>query len=81
MIQREYYTTRFDNVNLFRTFSDEGFYIRQEQTGILYEEAIDVEDSEYTYTETDLPLPIQPDAEEEEAEEADEGEQEVGIRD
>lgn len=72
MIQREYYTTRFDNVNLFRTFSDEGYYIRQEQTGILYEEAIDVEDSEYTYTETDLPLPIQPLAEEE-TEEEDEG--------
>ena len=76
MIQREYYTTRFDNVNLFRTFSDAGFYIRQVQTGILYEEAIDVEDSKYTYIETDLPLPIQPGAEEEteETDEGDEGE-------
>lgn len=74
MIQREYYTTRFDNVNLFRTFSDEGYYIRQEQTGILYEEAIDVEDSEYTYTETDLLLPIQPGSEEE-TEEEDEGDE------
>ena len=32
------------------------FKIRQDQTGTLYDEAIDVEDAPYTYTETDIPV-------------------------
>jgi hypothetical protein len=31
------------------------FKIRQDQTGVLYDEAIDVEGAPYTYTETDIP--------------------------
>ncbi|MEE1261482.1 hypothetical protein [Ruminococcus sp.] len=30
--------------------------ICQDQTGTLYDEAIDVEDAPYTYTETDIPV-------------------------
>ena len=53
MIRRVFYLTREDNVNLYRTYSDEGFKIKQKQTGIIYDEAIDVENAPYTYTETD----------------------------
>lgn len=53
MIVREYFKTRNDGVNLFRTYSDEGFYIKQVETGAVYDEAIDVESANYTYVETD----------------------------
>ena len=35
------------------TYSDEQFRIRQVQTGVVYDEAWDRLDSEYTYEETD----------------------------
>lgn len=60
-----YYMTRSDGVKLYRfavpnTKTDDEwdkprFKIRQDQTGILYDEAIDVENTPYTYTETDIP--------------------------
>ena len=65
-----YYTTRSDGVELYRfavpntktTDKDKTehwdspkFKIRQDQTGTLYDEAIDVENASYTYTETDIP--------------------------
>ena len=53
MIVKEFYLTREDGVNLYRTYSDEGFYILQNETGIEYSEAVDVEDAPYTYSETD----------------------------
>ena len=52
MIRRVFYETREDGVNLYRTYSDEGFKIMQLQTGIVYDEAIDVENAPYTYIET-----------------------------
>ena len=55
MIIREFYQTRPDGVNLFRTYSDQGMKIRQE-TGAEYDEAIDVESSTHTYEETDIPV-------------------------
>ena len=55
MIKTEEYMTRSDGVKLIRTYSDAGFQIRQDQTGIVYDEAIDVENSGYTYIETDIP--------------------------
>lgn len=57
MIVREFYRTRKDGVNLYRTYSDEGFYILQNETGVEYDEAIDVEGAPYTYSETDKPIP------------------------
>ena len=39
------------------TYSDAGMKIRQEQTGIIYEDAMDVPEMGYTYTETDEPVP------------------------
>lgn len=56
MIIREFYKTRNDGVNLYRTYSDEGLYIKQNETGREYTEAIDVEGAPYTYWETDKPI-------------------------
>ena len=56
MIVTEYFMTRKDGVVLNRTYSDEGFYILQNETGIEYSEAVDVADAPYTYTETDKPI-------------------------
>ena len=52
MIIKEFYKTRLDGVNLYRTYSDEGKQILQNETGILYSEAIDVENAPYTYSES-----------------------------
>lgn len=53
MIVREFYETRFDGVNLYRTYSDKGYYIKQLSTEIVYGEAIDIEGAPYEYEETD----------------------------
>lgn len=42
-----------------RHFSDEGFYIKQVETGIVYEDAVDVIPCPYTYTETDELIPTE----------------------
>lgn len=52
MLKREFYKTREDGVNLYRTYSDEDFRIKQVETDIVYDEAIDVENAPYTYIET-----------------------------
>lgn len=41
---------------LWRTYSDEGYLIRQVDTGELYEEAIDVEFTTHTYEETNIAI-------------------------
>ena len=51
MIVREFYRTRNDGVNLYRTYSDAGFTLIRND-GVEYDEAIDVEDASYTYTES-----------------------------
>lgn len=56
MLRKEFYRTREDGINLYRSYSDENFMIKQNETGDLYDEAIDVEDAPYTYTETDIPI-------------------------
>jgi hypothetical protein len=53
MIQKEFYMTREDGVNLFRTYSDENKYIRKVGTNEEYSEAIDIEGAPYEYEETD----------------------------
>ena len=53
MIVKEEYKTRSDGVKLFRTYSDESRKIVQNETGIVYAEAIDVENAPYTYCESD----------------------------
>lgn len=56
MIVTEYYMIRKDGVVLNRTYSDAGYYILQNETGIEYVEAVDVEGAPYTYSETDIPI-------------------------
>ena len=56
MIQREFYIQRKDSVKLYRTYSDAGMMIWQNETGVEYAEAIDVEGAPYTYTETETPI-------------------------
>ena len=59
MIVKEYYSTRNDGVNLYRTYSDSNFKIKQVETRIVYDEAIDVESSNYTYVETDEKIELE----------------------
>ena len=53
MIVREHYKTRSDGVELYKTYSDAGYLIRQAETGAEYDEAIDIDGTPYIYTETD----------------------------
>ena len=53
MVIREYYATREDGVNLYRTYSDSNKKIMQHPTMVVYDEAIDIEGAPYEYTETD----------------------------
>lgn len=62
MIVREFYTQRKDGVKLYRTYSDAGMMIRQNETGAEYAEAVDVTDAPYTYTETETKIPEDADA-------------------
>lgn len=57
MIVREHYKTRTDGVELYRTYSDAGYLIRQAETGAEYDEAIDIDGAPYTYTETETKIP------------------------
>lgn len=52
MIVKEFYKTRKDGVNLYRTYSDENFMIHKIGTDEIYDEAIDVENASYEYEET-----------------------------
>lgn len=56
MIITTFYETRFDGVDLYRTYSDRDMKIQKDGTEQMYDEAIDVADSGYTYTETDIPI-------------------------
>lgn len=56
MIIREFYKTREDGVNLYRTYSDSNVKIKSNQDDAIYDEAIDVENTQHTYSETDIPV-------------------------
>ena len=56
MIVTEFYITRDDGVKLYRTYSDADLRIKQVETDLVYDEAIDVENSGFTYIETDMPV-------------------------
>lgn len=53
MIIKEFYRTREDGVNLYRTSSTDGLKIKKVGTDEIYDDAIDIEDAPYTYEETD----------------------------
>jgi hypothetical protein len=53
MIVKELFGTRADGVKLYKTYSSENYKILQVETGITYDEAVDVETATYNYIETD----------------------------
>ena len=53
MIIKEFYLTREDGVNLYKTYSAQNFTIHKIGTEEVYDVAIDVENAPYTYEETD----------------------------
>lgn len=53
MIIKEFYATRKDGVNLYKTYSDKNIYIKKQGTNEKYDVAIDVENAPYTYEETE----------------------------
>ena len=69
MIIREFYMTRKDGVNLYKTYSDKGVYIIKQGTDEKYDEAIDAENTNYTYEETEemIDYGTKPDVEEDDA--------------
>lgn len=52
MIIKEFFKTREDGVNLYRTYSDANLKIQKVGTDEVYDEAIDVENAPYEYVET-----------------------------
>lgn len=53
MTKKEFFKTREDGVNLFRTYSDQNLLIKKVETEEVYSEAIDVEKAKFIYEETD----------------------------
>lgn len=51
-IIREFYKTRNDGINLYKTYSNEGYKIHKLNSEEIYDEAIDVENAPYEYEET-----------------------------
>lgn len=60
MIIKEFYKTRKDGINLYKTHSDANVLIQKEGTNEFYVQAIDVENTLFTYIETDKPVPERP---------------------
>lgn len=56
MLVKEFYRTRNDGVNLYRTYSDANRLIHKLGTDEIYSEAIDVENSGFEYEETDVEI-------------------------
>lgn len=69
MIIREFYMTRKDGVNLYKTYSNKKVYIIKRGTDEKYDEAIDVEDADCIYEETEeiIDYGTKPDVEEDDA--------------
>lgn len=50
--------SQFIEPDRIRYYSDEGYYIRQIETGVLYEDAVHTVPAHFTYEETDELIPI-----------------------
>lgn len=53
-----------NGITFIKRYSDVGFYILQNETGVKYGEAIDIITAPYTYTETDEIIPVEQEEEE-----------------
>ena len=66
MIKTEFFMKRSDNVILVKTYSTENKYIKQVETGLEYDEAVDIGEkvgenykpTNYTYEETDKEIKV-----------------------
>ena len=66
MIKTEFFMKRSDNVILVKTYSTENKYIKQVETGLEYDEAVDIGEkvgeeykpTKYTYEETDKEIEV-----------------------
>ena len=58
MVIKEFYAKRTDGVNLYITKSTKGLKIRKVGTNEIYDEAVDIEYSNYQYEETDVLLEV-----------------------
>lgn len=58
MIRRELLSVSLDGIKLYKTYSDQNLMILQNETGVLYSEAIDPENAKRTYSETDILIEI-----------------------
>ena len=66
MIKCDYLSTRSDGVILVKTYSTENKYIKQVETGLEYDEAVDLGEkvgenykpTKYTYEETDKEIEV-----------------------
>lgn len=58
-----------NGITFIKRYSEEGFYILQNETGVKYGEAIDIITAPYTYTETDELIPVEQEEEQIETEE------------
>ena len=56
MVKTEFYRTREDGVNLYRTYSDKQFKIHKIGTEEIYDASVDVENAPYEYEETDIKI-------------------------
>lgn len=56
MAIRYKYFEREDGVKLITHYSDQHMYIRQDETGAIYDEATDIRPCPYHYSETDIPI-------------------------
>ena len=67
MIKTEFFMKRSDNVILVKTYSTENKYIRQVETGLEYDEAVDIgkkigenyKPTKYTYEETNKEIEVE----------------------
>ena len=55
-IKRDFYVELADGTKLYRTYSDAGKQIIQNETGVIFDDAVDVEGAAYTYSETDTDI-------------------------
>jgi len=56
MIKTDFFRTREDGVDLYRTYSDQGVLIHCNEDGGDYDEAVNVQNSGFTFYETDIPI-------------------------
>lgn len=56
MIVKEFYRTREDGINLYRTYSNENYQIQKIGTDEIYDEAIDIEGASYEYKEIHIKI-------------------------